>query len=162
MEITFDFLKKSPALSGLAAQSDKLVKLYQLEFYQDVVANSRRVLEALVKQMIKLAGLNEYYQLPAGERYNLRNDSAYLRQTSQVPVQIMNLCDEVRRMGNEAVHDAQYRPEKGQAWHCLTAIHDIMVYVLNVFEQQNLYYLRPDLNLEAQLQPAKFAPQSAH
>jgi hypothetical protein len=36
------------------------------------------------------------------------------------------------------------------------------VYVLNVFEQQNLYYLRPDLNLEAQLQPAKFAPQSAH
>jgi hypothetical protein len=162
VEIDFNFLANSAALRDLAKPADKLTKLYQLEFYQDVVASSRRLLESLAKKMIKLAGLNEYYQLPAGEYYNLRNDSAYLRQSGKIPAAIMNLCDEIRRMGNEAVHDAGYQPSKGQAWHCLTAIHDIMAYILNVFEHQNLFYLRPDLNLAAQLEPEQFAPYAKH
>lgn len=162
MEIDFNFLTGSAALRELAKPADKLAKLYQLEFYQDVVADSRRLLESLVKQMIELAGLNKYYHLPAGEHYNLRNDSDYLRQSGKIPAQIINLCDEVRRMGNEAVHDPSYHPSKGQAWHCLTAVHDVMVYALNVFEQKDLFYLRPDLNLAAQLQPEQFAPHAKH
>lgn len=162
MDIEFDFLNESIALRQLAEPADKLVKLYRLEFYQDVVASSRRLLESLAKIMIKLAGLNEYYSLPAGEHYNLRNDSAYLRRSGKIPVVILNLCDEIRRMGNEAVHDTNYQPSRGQAWHCLTAVHDVMVYILNVFEQKNLFYLRPDLNVAAQLHPDLFAPQAKH
>lgn len=162
VKISFAFLKSSPALAKLGPAADKLVKLYDLEFYRDVISNSRLLLETLAKKIIKLAGLNEYYPLPSGEYYNLRNDTEYLRQTGRFPLSIMNLFDEVRRLGNAAIHDAKYQPTKEQAWHCLVAVHDLLVYALNAFDNKKLYYLRPDLLLESQLHPEHFKSQKRH
>lgn len=151
MEINFAFLKNKPLLADLFPAADKLLKLYQLAFYRDAIINTRLLLETLSKKMILFAGLNEYYPLPDGEYYNLRNNTAYLRQQGTYPLSIMHLFDDARRLGNAAVHDQKYQPNKAQAWHCLTDVHDLLVYVLNTYTGQNLFYLRPDLSVEAQM-----------
>lgn len=149
MEINFDFVKNSPIFNELYSAANKLSQLYSIEDYRDVISNSRRLLEMIVKKIFKLENLNQYYSLPRNQQRNLRSDTHYLRMNSDYPVIILDLFDEVRRMGNAAIHDSQIEPDKKQAWRCLCDIHDILVFLINGYEGENLYYLRPDIALQA-------------
>lgn len=149
MEINFDFLQDSPTFKELYPAADKIHKLYTIEDYRDVISNSRRLVETITKKIFKLENLNQYYSLPSGEYHNLRNDTHYLRTNLDYPISIMNLFDEVRRMGNAAIHDSQIEPDKKQAWRCICDLHDILVFLINSYDGQNLYYMRPDISMEA-------------
>ncbi|AEG40948.1 hypothetical protein [Lactobacillus kefiranofaciens] len=150
MEINFDFLQASPTFKQHFPAANKIHKLYTIADYRDVISNSRLLLEALTKQIFQLENLNQYYQLPAGEYHNLRNDTHYLRSEVNYPLSIMNLFDEVRRMGNAAVHDLKIEPDQKQAWRCLSDLHDILVFLVNSYDGKQLYYFRPDIAMEAQ------------
>lgn len=149
MEITFTFLKNSPTFKDEYPAAEKIHKLYTIDDYRDVISNSRRLIEELVKQIFKLENLNQYYTLPSGEHRNLRNDTHYLRVNLDYPVSILNLFDEVRRMGNAAIHDSQIEPDKKPAWRCICDLHDILVFLINSYDGQDLHYLRPDIAMEA-------------
>lgn len=149
MEVNFNFIKNS-SFSETFPTAEKIHKLYTIADYRDVITNSRLLLESLTKKIFKLENLNQYYQVPAGERRTLRNDTHYLRTELDYPLSIMDLFDEVRRMGNAAVHDSKIEPDPKQAWRCICDLHDILVFLINSYDSQDLYYLRPDIAMEAQ------------
>lgn len=149
MEINFNFLKSSSTFKDFYPAANKVHKLYTIEDYRDVISNSRRLLETITKKIFKLENLNQYYSLPTGEYHNLRNDTHYLRMNLDYPVSIMNLFDEIRRMGNAAIHDSQIEPDKKQAWRCICDLHDILIFLINSYDGQKLYYLRPDISMES-------------
>lgn len=64
------------------------------------------------KKIFLLENLDPYYPISTGEYRNLRNNTHYLRSHINYPLSIMDLFDEVRRMGNAAIHDAQIEPDK--------------------------------------------------
>ena len=103
-----------------------------------------------MKKIFSLENLNQYYPIRDGEYRNLRNDTHYLRSEVNYPLSIMDLFDEVRRMGNAAIHDSKLEPDKKQAWHCICDLHDILVFLINSYENKDLYYIRPDISMEAQ------------
>lgn len=150
MEINFNFLKNSKFFNEQYPAADKIYKLYTIDDYRDVISNSRLLLETITKKIFKLENLNQYYPLHDGEYRNLRNDTHYLRSEVDYPLSIMDLFDEVRRMGNAAIHDSQIEPDKKQAWRCICDLHDILVFLINSYESQDLYYIRPDISMEAQ------------
>ncbi|MCO0808009.1 hypothetical protein QFX17_09275 [Lactobacillus helveticus] len=150
MEINFNFVKNSPTFSKQDSAAEKIHKLYTIDDYRDVISNSRLLLETLTKKLFKLENLNAYYHVPDGEYRNLRNDTHYLRSELDYPLSIMDLFDEVRRMGNAAIHDSKIEPDKKQAWRCICDLHDILVFLINSYDGQDLYYIRPDIAMEAQ------------
>ncbi|MGN1272402.1 MAG: hypothetical protein ACI4T3_04650 [Lactobacillus sp.] len=150
MEINFDFLKDSKYFSEQYSAANKIYKLYTIDDYRDVISNSRLLLETIVKKIFPLENLNQYYPIKDGEYRNLRNDTHYLRSEVNYPLSIMDLFDEVRRMGNAAIHDAKIEPNKKQAWRCICDLHDILVFLINSYENKDLYYIRPDISMEAQ------------
>lgn len=145
MEINFNFVKNSPTFSKQDSAAEKIHKLYTIDDYRDVISNSRLLLETLTKKLFKLENLNAYYHVPDGEYRNLRNDTHYLRSELDYPLSIMDLFDEVRRMGNAAIHDSKIEPDKKQAWRCICDLHDILVFLINSYDGQDLYYIRPDI-----------------
>lgn len=149
MEINFDFVKNS-SFADLYPAANKIYKLYTIEDYRDVISNSRLLLEAITKKIFLLENLDPYYPISAGEYRNLRNNTHYLRSHINYPLSIMDLFDEVRRMGNAAIHDAQIEPDKKQAWRCICDLHDILVFLINSYDNKNLYYIRPDISMETQ------------
>lgn len=153
VEETFSYLKQSNLLHEQYDLAHKLDQLYQIGDYRDVLSNARMLAEVLSKKMIEFENLNRYYQVPDGQQRNLRSNINYLRENAYYPQSIFNLFDEVRRIGNDAVHDANYKATKNQAWHVICNINDILVFTLNTYEQQSLSYLRPDLMLESQDHP---------
>lgn len=112
MEINFDFVKNSPTFGDLFSSANKIYKLYTIEDYRDVISNSRLLLETISKKIFQLEHLDPYYSVPDGEYHNLRNNTHYLRSHVNYPLSIMDLFDEVRRMGNAAIHDAKIEPDK--------------------------------------------------
>lgn len=150
MEINFNFVKNSPTFNEGYSTAAKIHKLYTIDDYRDVISNSRLLLETLTKKIFKLENLNAYYHVPDGEYRNLRNDTHYLRGELDYPLSIMDLFDEVRRMGNAAIHDSKIEPDKKQAWRCVCDVHDILVFLINSYDGQDLYYIRPDIAMEAQ------------
>ena len=150
MEINFDFLKDSKYFNEQYPAAEKIYKLYTIDDYRDVISNARLLLETIVKKIFKLENLNQYYPIRDGEYRNLRNDTHYLRSEVNYPLSIMDLFDEVRRMGNAAIHDSKLEPDKKQAWHCICDLHDILVFLINSYESRDLYYIRPDIAMEAQ------------
>lgn len=149
MEVNFDFVKNS-SFSELFPAAEKIHKLYTIADYRDVISNARLLLESLTKKIFKLENLNQYYPVHDGEYRNLRNDTHYLRSELDYPRSIMDLFDEVRRMGNAAIHDSKIEPDQKQAWRCICDLHDILVFLINSYDGQDLYYLRPDIAMEAQ------------
>lgn len=156
MEINFDFLKNSTIFSEQYPAAEKIHKLYTINDYRDVISNSRLLLETIVKKIFKLENLNQYYPIKDGEYRNLRNDTHYLRSEVNYPLSIMDLFDEVRRMGNAAIHDSKLEPDKKQAWRCICDLHDILVFFINSYENKDLYYIRPDISIEAQTDEAHY------
>lgn len=112
MEINFDFLKDSKYFNEQYPAAEKIYKLYTIDDYRDVISNARLLLETIVKKIFKLENLNQYYPIRDGEYRNLRNDTHYLRSEVNYPLSIMDLFDEVRRMGNAAIHDSKLEPDK--------------------------------------------------
>lgn len=149
MEVNFDFVKNSSFKEAFPT-AEKIHKLYTIDDYRDVISNSRLLLESLIKKIFKLENLSPYYTVHDGEHRNLRNNTHYLRNELDYPLSIMDLFDEIRRMGNAAVHDNQIEPDQKQAWHCICDLHDILVFLINSYDGQDLYYLRPDIAMEAQ------------
>lgn len=156
MKANFDYLKNNQLLKDEYQTANKIVKLYEIEDYRDVIINARLFLEEITKLIIKWENLNCYYPLKDGEHYNLRNNTQYLRENLDYPLIIFKLFDEVRRLGNEAVHDSKFQINPNQAWHVICNVNDILVFLLNSYNGQKLNYLRPDLNLEASDHPDKF------
>ena len=156
MKANFDYLKNNQLLKDEYQTANKIVKLYEIEDYRDVIINARLFLEEITKLIIKWENLNCYYPLKDGEHYNLRNNTQYLRENLDYPLIIFKLFDEVRRLGNEAVHDSKFQINPIQAWHVICNVNDILVFLLNSYNGQKLNYLRPDLNLEARDHPDKF------
>lgn len=150
MEINFNFVKNSPTFGDLFASANKIYKLYTIDDYRDVISNSRLLLETITKKIFRLENLDPYYSISTGEYRNLRNNTHYLRSHVNYPLSIMDLFDEVRRMGNAAIHDSKIEPDKKQAWRCICDLHDIFVFLINSYDNQDLYYFRPDIAMEAQ------------
>ena len=145
VEINFNYSEDSALLKDDYTTSQRLKQLYEIDDYRDVLINARMLAENLCKQIFKIENLNPNYYVSTNEPHNLRSDTKYLRQNLDYPLLVFNLFDEIRRMGNEAVHDSKYQVSKEQAWHVLCAINDIMVFLLNSNEGKNLNYLRPDM-----------------
>ncbi|WP_103660887.1 MULTISPECIES: DUF4145 domain-containing protein [Lactobacillus] len=168
IKINFDFLKDDSLLKEQYDSAARLAKLYEIDDYRDVVINARLLIETVVKAIFKWENLNRYYPLHNGDHRNLRSDSNFLRENLNYPLSIFNLIDEVRRMGNEAVHDIHYHFTKEQAWHVLCAVNDILVFLINSYEDKHLHYLRPDMMMEAlenktgRFRPVKNKAQTAN
>lgn len=156
VKANFAFLKNSALLNGEYETATRIAKLYAIDDYRDVMINARMLLEDLTKKIINIENLNLYYPVPTGEQRNLRTNTQYLRENLDYPLEIYNLFDEVRRLGNEAVHNANFKTSKEQAWHVICDLNDLLVFLLNSYEGQKLNYLRPDMILEATDRPEKF------
>lgn len=150
VEANFDFLKNNHLLGDQYAGANKITKLYEIADYRDVIVNERILLEAVVKKIFDWENLDHYYPVPDGEYRNLRNDLYYLQNEVDYPLSIYNLMNEIRRMGNDAIHDPHYQPNKGAAWRSICDLNDILVFLLNSYDGQRLHYLRPDMAFEAQ------------
>lgn len=149
-ELNFSYLKNSRIFASEYKPATKLLKLYDLEYYREVMINARLVLENIVKKIFQIENLNRYYQLPHGEdRRTLRSDTKYLQSKLEYPLSIINLFNEVRRFGNDAVHDQNYKFSKGQAWRAICDINDIFVFIINSYTDEKLYYMRPDIAMDA-------------
>lgn len=149
VEINFDYLKNSTYFKDQYEAANRLTKLYFIDDYRDVITNCRLFLETTVKKIFDIENLDKYYSIKAGEYRNLRNDTQYLRSHLDLPLSIYDLMDEVRRMGNDAVHDPHYHFTKNQAWRCLCDMNDILIFLINSYENQNLHYMRPDTAMDA-------------
>ncbi|MGN1284741.1 MAG: hypothetical protein ACI4TY_05520, partial [Candidatus Limosilactobacillus intestinavium] len=57
---------------------------------------------------------------------------------------------------NAAIHDSKLEPDKKQAWRCICDLHDILVFFINSYENKDLYYIRPDISIEAQTDEAHY------
>lgn len=95
MKANFDYLKNNQLLKDEYQTANKIVKLYEIEDYRDVIINARLFLEEITKLIIKWENLNCYYPLKDGEHYNLRNNTQYLRENLDYPLIIFKLFDEV-------------------------------------------------------------------
>lgn len=157
VNVDFAYLKENDLLKDQYQTAHKIIKLYEIEDYRDVLINARLLLETVVKKIFAWEKLDRYYPVQPGEVRNLRNNTQYLRQNLTYPLSIYNLFDEVRRIGNEAVHSSDYHVNKDQAWHVICDLNDILVFLLNSYASQHLHYMRPDLMLESQDHPEKFA-----
>lgn len=153
----FAYLKNNDLLGDQYQTANKIAKLYEIEDYRDVLINARLLLEAVTKEIFNWENLNRYYPIKDGEHRNLRTNTQYLRENLTYPLTIYNLFDEVRRIGNEAVHNADYQVDKGQAWHVICDVNDILVFLLNTYDGKKLSYMRPDLMLETTDHPENFA-----
>lgn len=149
VEISFDYLKNNQILGENYETAQRLKKLYKIDDYRDVLINARLLSENLAKKIFELENLNANYYVAADTQHNLREDTKYLREHLDYPLIIFNLFDEIRRLGNEAVHDPNFKTSKSQAWHVLCAVNDIMVFLLNSYDGKHLYYLRPDMIVAA-------------
>ena len=138
MKANFDYLKNNQLLKDEYQTANKIVKLYEIEDYRDVIINARLFLEEITKLIIKWENLNCYYPLKDGEHYNLRNNTQYLRENLDYPLIIFKLFDEVRRLGNEAVHDSKFQINPKQAWHAICNVNDILVFLLKSYNGQKL------------------------
>lgn len=159
VEVNFAYLKNSKLLKKEFSTADKIRKLYEIDDYRDVMINARRLLESITRKIIDWENLNPYYPIPSGQQRNLRSNIQYLRENLTYPLSIYNLFDEVRRIGNEAVHASNFKTSKDQAWHVICDINDILVFLLNSYEEERLSYMRPDIMLEAIDHPEKFKPR---
>lgn len=149
-ELDFAYLKNSRIFASEYTPTAKLLKLYDLEYYREVMINARLVLENIVKKIFQIENLNRYYPLNhEAERRTLRSDTKYLQSKLEYPLAIINLFNEVRRFGNDAVHDQNYKFSKGQAWRAICDINDIFVFILNSYTDKQLYYMRPDIAMDA-------------
>lgn len=148
-QLNFAFLKSSSLFSNQYKTANKILKLYEIEDYRDVMVNSRLLLEAIVKKIFTIENLDRYYPVHTGNRRTLRSDTFYLQSELHYPTSIINLFNEVRKFGNDAVHDEDYSISKGQAWRCICDINDIFVFLLNTYKEQKLYYMRPDIAMDA-------------
>lgn len=149
-ELNFNYLKNNPIFASEYKPASKLLKLYDLEYYREVMINARLLAENIVKKIFDLENLNKYYPLTNGdERRSLRSDTKYLQAQLNYPLNIINLINEVRRFGNDAVHDQNYKFSKGQAWRAICDINDIFVFILNSYTDEKLYYMRPDIAMDA-------------
>lgn len=149
VRVDFGFLKNSLLADQLAA-GQKIAKLYEIGDYRDVIINERIVLESVVKKIFDWENLNHYYPLPEGEYHDLRNDLNYLQNEVAYPLSIFQLMNEIRHLGNDAIHDPHYQLGKGAAWRAICDLNDILVFLLNSYDGQKLNYLRPDIAFEAQ------------
>lgn len=149
VKANFDYLKNSKLLADQFENAHKITQLYDIDDYRDVIINERILLEAVVKKVFDWENLDHYYPVSDGEYRNLRNDLFYLQNEVDYPLSIFNLMNEIRRMGNDAIHDPHYEPNKGAAWRSICDLNDILVFLLNSYEQTSLHYLRPDMMLEA-------------
>lgn len=150
VEANFDFLKNNHLLGDQYDAAHKIAQLYGIGDYRDVIVNERILLEATVKKIFDWENLDHYYPVQDGEYRNLRNDLYYLQNNVDYPLSIFNLMNEIRRMGNDAIHDPHYRPNKGAAWRSICDLNDVLVFLLNSYDDQKLNYLRPDMAFEAQ------------
>lgn len=150
MQVDFHFLKNNSLLGDQFQLAQRISKLYAIGDNRDVLVNARLAVEALVKKVFVWENLNPYYSVTAGEYRNLRNNTFYLQSNVDYPVSLFNLLNEVRRLGNEAVHDPHFQTSKNQAWRILCDLNDLYVFFLNTYDKQRLNYLRPDIMLEAQ------------
>ncbi|MGQ5708360.1 hypothetical protein [Lactobacillus sp. PSON] len=149
-ELNFNYLKNNPIFASEYKPASKLLKLYDLEYYREVMINARLLAENIVKKIFDLENLNKYYPLTnRDERRSLRSDTKYLQAQLNYPLSIINLINEVRRFGNDAVHDQNYKFSKGQAWRAICDINDIFVFILNSYTDEKLYYMRPDIAMDA-------------
>lgn len=149
-QANFDFLKGNRLLADQYASGKKIAQLYEIADYRDVIINERIMLESVVKKIFDWENLNQYYPLPDGEYHDLRNNLYYLQNEVDYPLSIFKLMNEVRRLGNEAIHDPHYQLGKGAAWRAICDLNDILVFLLNSYDGQKLHYLRPDMAFEAQ------------
>lgn len=149
VRVDFGFLKNSLLADQLAA-GQKIAKLYEIGDYRDVIINERIVLESVVKKIFDWENFNHYYPLPEGEYHDLRNDLNYLQNEVAYPLSIFQLMNEIRHLGNDAIHDPHYQLGKGAAWRAICDLNDILVFLLNSYDGQKLNYLRPDIAFEAQ------------
>ncbi|TSO26848.1 hypothetical protein [Lactobacillus sp. LL6] len=149
-ELNFNYLKNNSIFASEYKPANKLLKLYNLEYYREVMINARLLAENIVKKIFDLENLNKYYPLTNGEeRRTLRSNTKYLQTELDYPLSIINLLNEVRRFGNDAVHDQNYKFSKGQAWRAICDINDIFVFILNTYTDKKLYYMRPDIAMDA-------------
>lgn len=149
-ELNFNYLKNNKIFASEYKPATKLLKLYNLEYYREVMVNARLVLENIVKKVFQIENLNRYYPLSHGEeRRTLRSDTKYLQSQLNYPLSIINLFNEVRKFGNDAVHDQNYDFSKGQAWRAICDINDIFVFILNSYTDEKFYYMRPDIAMDA-------------
>ena len=155
MELDFSFLQQSTLFAKYFANSQKLNLLYKIEDYRDVVSNVRRLSESLVKELFAVEQLDPYYPLKQQKQRSFRSDLFYLQAQHFYPQEIMELFHEIRRMGNDAVHDNNYHWTKQATWHCLGNYHDILVYLMNTYEQTKLAYIRPDLIIASSSFPTR-------
>lgn len=149
VKANFDYLKNSKLLAEQFESAHKIAQLYEIDDYRDVIINERILLEAVVKKIFDWENLDHYYPIDDGEYRNLRNDLFYLQNEVDYPLSIFNLMNEIRRMGNDAIHDPHYQPKKGATWRSICDLNDILVFLLNSYEHTQLHYLRPDTMLEA-------------
>ena len=148
-ELNFDYLKNNPIFASEYKPASKLLKLYDLEYYREVMINARLLAENIVKKIFDLENLNKYYSLNNEDRRTLRSDTKYLQTELDYPLSIINLLNEVRRFGNDAVHDQNYQFSRGQAWREICDINDIFVFILNSYTDKKFYYMRPDIAMDA-------------
>lgn len=156
-EVTFSYLKNNPIFKNEYPLAHKISQLYLISDWRDVLINARSLLESTVKVIFNLENLNQYYQTQTEERRTLRNDIFYLQQEVDYPQSIFNLMNEIRRIGNEAIHDSNFKTSKNQAWHIICNLNDLFVFLINSYAQEKpLYYLRPDITLEAAEHPDQY------
>lgn len=149
-ELNFDYLKNDQIFANEYKPATKLLKLYDLEYYREVMINARLVLENIVKEIFQIENLNRYYSLGHNEdRRSLRSDTKYLQSKLEYPLNIISLFNEVRKFGNDAVHDQNYKFSKGQAWRAICDLNDIFVFILNSYTDKKFYYMRPDIAMDA-------------
>lgn len=145
MKATFSYLKDNPLLGKQFELASKIAKLYEIDDARDVLINSRLLVENITKEIFDWENLNFYYPVADGERRNLRTNTQYLRQQLDYPQIIFQLMDEVRHLGNDAVHDANFKATNEQAWHVICDINDLLAFLLNSYNGQKINYLRPDM-----------------
>lgn len=149
-ELNFNYLKNNQIFASEYKPATKLLKLYDLEYYREVMINARLVLENIVKKIFTIENLNHYYSLERGEDHRtLRSDTKYLQSQLEYPLSIIALFNEIRRFGNDAVHDQNYQFSKGQSWRAICDINDIFVFIINSYTDNKLYYMRPDIAMDA-------------
>ena len=56
-QLNFAFLKSSSLFSNQYKTANKILKLYDIEDYRDVMVNSRLLLEAIVKKIFTIENL---------------------------------------------------------------------------------------------------------
>lgn len=151
-EVTFSYLQDS-FLKAEYPLAKKITGLYLISDWRDVLINARSLLEQTVKTIFNLENLNQYYEPRDSSRRTLRSDIFYLEENVDYPRSIFKIMNEIRHLGNEAIHDPNFKTSKNQAWHLICNLNDLFVFLLNSYQENKLNYLRPDIILEASDHP---------